>query len=184
MLNKRDLQVIDFVKTFNVATTSQLTEMFFPSSRYAQARLRQLVEYKELKRDRDFVCLEYLYYIKKPSKRILKHALKVADFYVKFSKLVEIEEFATEVCLENIRVDGLAGYKHNNKNHLAFVEIQFNNNKFDIAKYKRFYNSNKWKNYFPVFPKLIVVSNQYIDPIKDIEVIQIKEDLSDINSIY
>ncbi len=182
MITKRDKAVLDFIEKFRVASTSTLEVLFYPSPRVAQRRLSVLVDHGELNRDRDHFTYEYLYYIKKP--RQLRHALLLTDLYREMVKVgIEIVNFDNEVTLEDIRADGLVAYRLNEKNFIAFAEIQISNTPLDIDKYLKFLRSDKYKNYFPVFPLIIAVTNKKVSQTRDIKIIVVKEDFSNISDL-
>ncbi|MBS4538234.1 hypothetical protein GOQ27_07150 [Clostridium sp. D2Q-11] len=181
MVTDRDRKVIEFIEKFNVATTNIVAELFYPSLRVAQNRLKRLTEDKVLKRDRDHFTNQYLYYLKKPKQ--LNHCLLLVEFYQKVSKYVDIEYYDKEVTIENLRADGLMIYRYRSKKYIAFIEVQISNIPVDIDKYRKLYLSEKYKKYFPVFPKLIVISNKKMPDNQDFKIIKISEDLNNIQDI-
>jgi hypothetical protein len=84
MLTSRDHEVIEFVKTFKIARTDTIKELFFPSLSACQKRLKSIYEQKELYRVRDVLTKDYLYYLSKPTQ--LKHSLLLSDFYRELHK--------------------------------------------------------------------------------------------------
>lgn len=180
MITKRDKKVIDFLEQFKIANTSTIHELFYPSLRVAQNRLKTLTDHKAIKRTRNHINMEYLYYIKKP--RQIKHRLLLTDFHRELNKMVKIIDFQNEFIIEHLRADGFVAYKYNNKGYIAFIEVEISNKSLDINKYKKLFKEGKYKLYFPVFPKLIVITNKKISEIKEFEVIQIKEDFSNFQA--
>jgi predicted DNA-binding transcriptional regulator len=182
MITKRDLEVIKFIEQFKVARTSTIQELFYPSLRVAQRRLKIITERGFLKRDQAIINQEYIYYVKKPKQ--LLHSILLTDFYREIHKLgFEIEYFDNEVAIEDIRPDGLLAYRYKDKAYISFVEVEISNKGLDIDKYKKLYATGKYKAYFPIFPLTIVITNQSIDTEQEFKIITIREDLTDISKL-
>lgn len=181
MITSRDIQVVEFLDRFKIAKTSTIAALFYPSLLVAQKRLKVMYEDKQAKRARDNITSEYFYYINKPKQ--LRHSLLLTDFYREFNKVVEIVDFKNEVTIDKLRADGLVAYKKNGKGYIAFVEVQISNTPLDLKKYQVLLKSEEYKRYFPVFPKIIAVTNKNI-PGSELDIIQIREDLSNIRGIF
>jgi len=181
LITERDKEIIKFINEFKVAHTSTLQKLFYTSDRVARRRLSTIVEHGDLKRERYYISEEYLYYIKKPKQ--MRHSLLLTDFYRDIYNIVEVKYFKNEVILDNIRPDALMGYKYKDKYYIAFIEVEISNKGFDIDKYKRFYITEQYKKYFPIFPLIIAITDKNISEHKKLKIIQIKEDLSNIQDI-
>lgn len=158
MLTERDQKVIDFLVEFKAARTSVIVQLFYTSYRVAMRRLAALANDKELKRERDSDKGEYIYYVKKP--KHLRHALILTDVYALLARQVDIHSFIIEPTIEDVRPDALVDYEDSGKKKLAFIEVELSNKGFDMAKYEHLYNSGAWQAHFPVFPKIIAVTNK------------------------
>lgn len=175
VVTERDKKVIGFIEEFKVATTDTIHELFYPSLKVAQRRLRLLTENNLLKRDRDHFTAQYYYYINKS--RQLRHSLLLTDFYRELNKRVKIKLFRKEFPIEDIRPDGLVIYEVEDKNYIACVEVELSNTP-DIGKYERLYKGEAYKKYFNgVFPLIYYVTNKDI-PTTTLKVIKISEDMS------
>lgn len=179
IVTKNDKKVLNFIDQFKIATTSTIAELFYPSLRYGQYRLKLLYENKLLKRDRDPFTNQYFYYNKKPIQ--IRHSLLLTNFYREINKLAKIEYFENEFThFEGIRPDGFVAVEFSNKKkEIYFIETEISN-KPDIAKYEELYKSNQWKSVFPKFPKLIFVTDKTVGESKLFDVIKIGENLKDI----
>lgn len=177
ILTERDKNVLDFIGKFKIATTGTIQEIFYPSLFVAQRRLKKMYDHQLLNRDRSYVSSQYMYYINKP--RQVRHSLILSNSYKELNKLVDIKYFEREFTLNNVRSDGFVAYRYNNKNYIACIEVQISNLPLDVKKYERLYYSNKYKELFPVFPLIIAITNKNIPETK-LEIIQIKEDLSNL----
>lgn len=181
ILTERDKRVLDFISEFKIATTDTIQEIFYPSLFVAQRRLKKMYDYQLLNRDRSYVSSQYMYYINKP--RQIRHSLILSNFYKELNKLVDIKYFEREFTLNNIRSDGFVAYRYNNKNYIACVEVQISNLPLDVKKYEQLYYNGKYKEYFPVFPLIIAITNKNIPKTK-LKIIQIKEDLSNLKRLF
>lgn len=181
IVTNRDREVIDFVTKMNCASTKTIAELFYPSLRVAQNRLKLMAENKVLKRDRDHFTNQYYYYIDNKPKQIY-HNLLLTDFYKELSKVAEIVAFKKEFIIEDIRPDALVVYTIDGKSYIACVEIELSNTP-DIAKYETLDKSGEYKKYFNgVFPLIIYVTNKKIPGTK-LDVIQINEDIKNLRGI-
>ena len=178
IVTERDRKVIDFINKFNTATTKTIQELFYPSLRVAQNRLKLMTDNKILKRDRDHFTSQFHYYTDTKPRQVY-HNLLLADFYKELNKVAGIKVFRKEFEIGNLRSDGLVGYRLNNTNYIAFVEVELSN-KPDVKKYEDLYRSNIYKKHFGgVFPLIIYVTNKDIPDTK-LKVVQIKEDMKDL----
>ncbi len=178
VVTERDRKVITFIDEFKVATTDTIHELFYPSLKIAQRRLRLLTENNLLKRDRDHFTAQYYYYTNKP--RQLRHCLLLTDFYRELNKRVKIKLFRKEFPIEDIRPDGFVVYEVNGQNYIACVEIELSNIP-DIGKYERLYKGESYKKYFNgVFPLIYYVTNKDI-PGTTLKIIQVNEDISNFS---
>lgn len=180
MITKRDIRAIEFIEKFKVATTDTIAELFYPNTKIAQRRLKIITDNKLLKREREHFTAQYYYYIRKSNQ--LKHSLLLTDFYRELNKIATIEHFDSEFIVGDLRSDGLVVYKINGTAYVAFVEVQISNTSIDIAKYEKLHKSAKYKNFFPVFPLIIAITNKNI-PDTNLKVIQINEDIENIRGI-
>jgi len=155
MITDRDYEVIEFLKTFKVASTDTLTELFYKNPRTARYRLKQLTDKKMIRRSRDAVTNQYLYFVKKPAQ--LRHSLLVTDFYRELNKYTsQVVFFARETEICGKRPDAVFGYRINKDEYVGLLEVEISHKGFDCDKYR----NSKFVNYFPVKPKLFIVSNQ------------------------
>ncbi len=181
IVTDRDNKVLDFISDYKVATTKTITELFYPSERVAQRRLKLLADNNLLKRDRDNYTSQFYYYNKKP--RQLRHSLLVTDFYREFTKIAKIEMFKTEFIIEDVRADAFIAYEIAGKKDIAFLEVQIANSQLDLEKYAKLDKSGKLRKYrFPRFPLIISVTNKNI-PKSYLRVVQVREDMSNLKEV-
>ncbi|MDU6263737.1 MAG: hypothetical protein E6600_04475 [Anaerocolumna aminovalerica] len=165
MLTTRDVEIKDFLDNYKVATTSTIAHFFFPSQWAAYKRLKYLVDHKQIKRIRDSINNEYMYFAKRPKQ--LRHSLLVTEFYREFSNQYQVVNFKIEPVLRNIRPDAVFGYVKNGKNYIGLLEVEISNKGFNFNKYEKFYSSYEYKNYFPVMPNIFIVTDKNITRINN-----------------
>jgi hypothetical protein len=166
LLQSREQQLLDFIETFQAASASQLQQLFYtgmkPDSarKKAQARLKMLHDNGYLKRARSDLNSEYIYFQKKT--QFIQHQLLLVDVYLVFSRMKgKLIEFSPEVVMGDIRPDAKIIFDDGQLTHFILVEIH-RSNTFNQEKYEQFYLTKAWKLYFPVFPKILIVSNKRI----------------------
>lgn len=182
IIKEAEKKVLSYLNEFKIATTDTLADLFYPSLRYAQHRLKQMYDNKLLKRDRDHFTAQYYYYITKP--RQLRHSLLVTHFYRELNKIADIEYFRPEFThFEGIRPDAFIAYELQGEKDMAFLEVEISNNGLDIEKYERLYKLGEWKGYnFPKFPNIIAITDKNI-PNTKLKIIQISEEISNLREV-
>lgn len=180
IVTERDKKVLNFIEKFNVATTDTIQELFYPSIRVAQHRLKLMYDNKLLKRERDHFTSQYYYYLRKP--RQLRHSLLLTDFYREINRLTQIELFEKEFTIDNVRPDGLIAYRYKGKSYIACIEVQIANIALDVEKYEKLFKSGKYKKYFPVFPLVYAITNKKI-PYTELKIIRVNEDMSNLKEV-
>lgn len=153
-MTRRDYEIIEFVRDYKVASTDTIRQLFFPSLRMCQHRLKFLCEAKHLNRSRESINNQYVYFLRRPAQ--FRHSLLVTDFYRELSKCCTVEVFRIEPALGNIRPDAVFGYSVNGKKRLGLLEVEISNKGFDYGKYGNF----DFSAYFPVRPQIYVVSDK------------------------
>ncbi len=104
ILTTVDISVVKFLEEHRlVMTTSQISRLFYKTDlnsdmtalNRAQKRLKVLVEKGELKRARDYVSQENIYYLNK-APRNAEHKLLIAETIIKFSKFFKVTKIKVE----------------------------------------------------------------------------------------
>lgn len=181
IVTDRDRKVIDFISNMNCVNTNIIYELFYPSLRVAQNRLKLMYDNKILKRDRDHFTNQFYYYIDNKPKQV-NHNLILAKFYNKLSKTAKIVTFKKEYSIGDVRSDALVIYSRGNKSYIAFIEVELSNTP-DIWKYEKLYKSGEYKKHFnEVFPLIMYITNKNI-PKTNLKIVKINEDIEDIRGI-
>lgn len=184
-LTDRDNQIIDFIKSVGIADTETICKIFFNSGlRTCQIRLKKLVEENYIKRiDRATFLDQHIFYVDKKPMQI-KHKLLFSKFVGELKELgATIVKIKCPLRVGNIIADGFIAYELNGENKIAFIEIELSKY-FNLKKYEELYYSKKWKEMFPTFPSVIVVSDKKVDKSTRFTVIDIKTNFEDMKNIY
>jgi hypothetical protein len=178
----RDRQIVEFIDDYKVATTSTIAELFFPSVEACYKRLQVLNANNQIKRIRDSINNEYIYYKKLPKQ--IKHSLMVSNFYRELHKLAEVANFKIEPDMGEIQPDAVFGYKYRGKNYLGLLEVEISHKGFNYAKYEKFYSSGSYQKYLMVMPTIFVVGDSVKLPDRtNIKYLVIKTDFSNLKAI-
>ena len=198
-LTNRDIQIIEFLKEFRVASTSDLIELFGFNQPNCNRRMKQLMdEFKDIKKieynptynfyNDKYKCKlknENVYYWKRKSKSI-EHDLLINKFYIELLQQSRdnnftIKEFNREyrITIDDFTVIAdayiLIDYKGSECEYLLELENQKDFN------YKKYYKLEV-ENVF--VPPIIVCTNRKVyNHCKHLEIIKIKLNLSDINKV-
>lgn len=180
ILTDRDKEIIQFLKDFKVATTTTISQIYFNSSiRPCQRRLKYLSEHGYIKSYQETVITEKIHYAKRKPIN-LKHALVLSEFIAKLKiQNIEILKYKVPYQISNIIADAFIAIRINNQNYIYFVEVE-NTKKFNLDKYEKLYYSRIWKETFPIFPNILVITDKKINRNEKLNIIDIKLDLSNL----
>jgi hypothetical protein len=178
MLTRRDLDILNFIEEYRIASTTTLTALFFPSLRSCQLRLRTLAVNGKVKRARLTMNHDYIYYVKKPGN--FMHDLLVTEFYRELSQRSKILNFVSEKGLGKIRPDAIFGFEFEGKQRLGLLEVEISHKGFDFEKYEEFYRTVAYKEWFPIMPTVYIVGRNIKPPkTTQIKYVTIITDMSD-----
>ena len=194
MLTTRDLEIIRYLEQNFLITSSIASRLVYwtgnekSSLIIAQKRLKVLFKEKEVKRLRDNITNEYVYYLHKVPTKI-NHRLKIADFISRLNRLgfelqnIELEYSELQESY-NIRPDIMLEAKFNNVSFVALVEVDLTKSFSNITAYTEIVKDrkNKVKQPLPNKPLLLISVSDI--PIKrtgeQVKPVKIKTDFSDI----
>lgn len=180
VITERDKEIIQFLKDFKVATTTTISQIYFNSSiRPCQRRLKFLSEHGYIKSHQENVITEKIHYVKRKPIN-LKHALILSQFIAQLKiNNIEILKYKVPYKISDVIADAFIAMRINNQNYIYFVEVE-NTKKFDLNKYEKLYYNRSWKEMFPVFPSIIVITDKKINMNEKLNIIDIKLDLSNL----
>lgn len=194
MLTTRDLEIIRYLEQNFLITSSIASRLVYwtgnekSSLIIAQKRLKVLFKEKEVKRLRDNITNEYVYYLHKAPTKI-NHRLKIADFISRLNRLgfelqnIELEYSELQESY-NIRPDIMLEAKFNNVSFVALVEVDLTKSFSNITAYTEIVKDRKNKIKQPLPNKPLLLISVSDTPIKrtdeQVKPVQIKTDFSDI----
>lgn len=170
VLTNRDEQIIEFLKNYKCAKSSTISKLFFNSStRPCNRRLKYLNEHGFIKSSQEYVSTENIHYInRKPTQ--LKHSCLCSEFISKMKIENNVIKDRVEFKIGNIRSDLLV-ITQNENIEIFLVEVCITK-PFDLNKYINLKRSLKWKEVFPVFPNIIVISDKKVNKSIDLNIIE------------
>ena len=186
MITPRDKQIVDLIGLTGAVKASHIERVFMQNNKQgrniAERRLKRLYELNIIRRTRAFINTEYIYYNKKT---LLDHKLTLTELYVNLHQLSgQILKFQTEQQLGDIRPDAVCDYLYNNNVYQFLIEIHLATIPFNQSKYDSFYEAGKYRQWYKVFPRVLIVSDRDIklQPSR-IKYIQIPISCQEINRI-
>ena len=182
-LQTRDEELIEFLNNCKCADTKTLSNIFFNGGlRTAQLRLQKLQCNDYIKAFRPSLLDQNIYYVKhKPTS--YKHAIKVSQFIGELYKLgVEVIKYRVPYKISNIIADGLLVIRFNNEVKILFLEVELTKY-FNLTKYQDLYYSRAWKEIFPVFPSIVVVTDKKVEVDNKFNIIKIDTEFSNIQDL-
>lgn len=181
VLTERDKEIIQFLKDFKVATTTTISQIYFNSSiRPCQRRLKFLSEYGYIKSHQENVITEKIHYVKRKPIN-LKHALILSQFVAQLKiNNIEILKYKVPYKIGNVIADAFMALKIGNTNRIFFIEVE-NTKKFNLEKYEKLYYSRVWREIFPIFPSILVITDRIVLKNEKFNIVDIRLDLSDIS---
>lgn len=159
-ITERDIKILEFLKEVNVADTETLSILFFNGSiRRCNQRLKILKDHKKIKCFRDNILSPNIYYIgRKPAN--WKHKIVFSQLLgVLQLNNIKILKYRTPFICGSVIADGFIAISIDGVNKIYFVEVERTKN-LDTDKYETLYYSRKWKEFFPVMPSILCVSDK------------------------
>lgn len=182
-LQARDEEIIEFLKSCKCADTKTLSNIFFGGGlRTAQLRLQKLQCNDYIKAFRPNLLEQNIYYVKnKPTS--YKHAIKVSQFIGELYKLgIDVIKYRVPYKIGNIIADGLFVIRFNGEVKILFLEVELSKY-FNITKYQELYYSRAWKDVFPIFPNIVVVSDKKVELDSKLNIVKINTDFENIQDL-
>lgn len=201
-MEKRDLEVVNFINMVGLCESSHVKELYFPDvhKNICMRRLKKLAEDGHINRVKMEGNVFVYYNENKPSKRILFHDLQVTNFVVKMIKEgYEILEFKRTLVIGtkpknsavvsngSIIPDAYIKYKYKDGvvRHLV-LEIQLSGTVENcISKYKNFKNLILESNLgWNTIPRIVCITNMKDRiELRGLKVLYDNTDMNNINEI-
>lgn len=180
-ITDRDVEIKKFLEEVQVADTKTLSILFFNGSlRGCQKRLKKLSDEKFIKCYRENMLEQNIYYVKKRSIN-WKHKIIFSQLLAKLKQEgIEVLKYRTPYQIDNIIADGLIVAMINNQPKIYFIEGE-RKKKFDLDKYVNLYYSRKWKDVFPVFPNILLITDNNYKTDDALNIIHSSWNLNDLN---
>lgn len=182
VITDRDKKIKEFLEVVKVADTQTISILFFNNSlRGSQKRLKQLTEIKYIKCFRPSIIEQNIYYSKnKPTNYPHKIAFSKLLAKLKLNG-IELLKYKCPYKIGDIISDGLIVIRKNDKVQIYFVEAE-RTKKLNIDKYQELYYSRKWKEFFPIMPSILCISDKNINTKHEVlEIKKCKWNLEDLN---
>ena len=180
IITERDIKIKEFLKEVSVADTKTISILFFNGSlRACQNRLKKLVDIKYIKCFREGIPGQNIFYIGRKPKS-WKHKIVFSQLLgVLQLNEIKILKHRTPLKVGPVIADGFIAINYKGKNKIYLVEVERTKN-FNINKYIDLYYSRKWKELFPVFPSILVITDKKVEKCDKLNITTCKLDLSNL----
>lgn len=179
-ITERDIRILEFLKEVNIADTKTLSTLFFNSSlRRCNQRLKILKDHKKIKCFRENILSPNIYYIGRKPKS-WKHKIVFSQLLAELKlQGIEILKYRCPFKVASVIADGFIAINVDGINRIYFVEVE-RTKELDVDKYIDLYYSRKWKEFFPVMPSILVISDKKVSNINVLDIKSCKLDLEDL----
>lgn len=181
VITERDKKIKEFLEEVGVADTETLHTLFFQNTtmRNAQKRLKQLVDAKFLKVYRENMLSQNVFYVKNKPRNI-PHKIVFSQLLAEIKKQnIELLKYKCPYKMADIIADGLIVIRDRGKVKIYFVEAE-RTKKLDVNKYLDLYYSRKWKEIFPVMPRILCISDKKVPEDNVLTIRSCRWDLSNL----
>lgn len=180
MITARDEKAIEFIDVFGIATTKQINEVAYGNMRVCQRRLTVLNKMGVLYRENNLYTKEYLYSMKKPNLKQLKHKLIRNDFYIKLRTFSDVLLHQVEQPLGCIRPDGtfIISLDKTGKQLFLALEVESSNNTINVTKYEKLALSGQ-----KPMPLVVYVTAKNIPVSKHFKWVKVSPSLSNLEEV-
>lgn len=180
IITERDEKIREFLKEVSVADTKTISILFFNGSlRACQNRLKKLVDIKYIKCFRESIPGQNIFYIGRKPKS-WKHKIVFSQLLSELKlKDIEILKYRTPLKVGPVIADGFIAINENGINKIYLIEVERTKN-FNVNKYIDLYYNRKWKDLFPIFPSILVITDKKIEVNDKLNITTCKLDLSNL----
>jgi hypothetical protein len=181
MITKRDQDVINFIEEFHIATSGQISRLFFSGKyRYCMKRLQYMRDSGFIKPAKSTIDNCRAYYINKKSLlQQIHHDLIRAELYTAIRSRYDLLIWENEATIEHIRPDALCYIKHSGIVFPLIIEVHLNN-KFDFDKYKNI----DFRTLFGLMPRVIICTDREVKlPVSAVKFKVVGLDMSGLDTL-
>lgn len=168
MITARDIQIVRWIdETVGVATCAQVGKVFFPQQKSADVltrkRMKVIADAGLVKRFKPELCGPYVYY-KGRQPGIADHQLTVTEVYTRLAALPgKIATWEKEPVFGSLRPDAFCEIVRGSLHYLYCIEVErMTGNPLNQAKYESYYASGEWRKRWPMFPRVLVVTDKKV----------------------
>lgn len=199
MITQHDREMLRYIEDVGFCTAQQLARIFYRESKQgegiARRRLKRMIEagYLKVNKIDNRYDNRNLYTFKHNDGKVIKpsmHRILLYDYHALLINVgAEIQYFKVEQQWMNgeVRSDGFCIYTVNSKPYYDLIEVVASNNVQNIYKYNKVYDSGEIQGITPVFPRIVVISDQKVSSsklYKDIRLIHLDYNLNPIASLF
>lgn len=185
MITKRDKLIINYMSEYKYATIKQLEKIFFREQQYsyniARRRMNVLVASGYVRTYKEENSNKIIYILNDKNEKINPpnaHRLLVLDVLAEMYYLgMDVKEFIMEKEWMDgkVRSDAFAVCDIQDRRYRFFVEVHISNNKHNLEKYSKLYDSGEVQEYINsnTYPRVLLVTDRNYKDLNDIENINV-----------
>lgn len=180
IITDRDRKIKEFLLEVEVSDTKTISILFFNGSlRRCQQRLKILTDINFIRYFRDGIPGQNIFYTGRKPKS-WKHKIIFSQLLAELKlKDIEVLKYRTPLKIGPVIADGFIAINDNGINKIYLIEVERTKN-FNVNKYIDLYYNKKWKDLFPVFPNILVITDKKIELHNKLNIKKCKLNLSDL----
>ncbi len=201
VITTRDLEIIHFLEDTNlIMTAKQIARMFFTDCTNEKSavgscrrRLKIMSDKKYIKRIREAVSLDYLYYTTKKAPRSPHHKLVMSEFLSHLSSHEDVQIMSVETefdgfeDLYSIRPDLRLELTYKGAKKVMFVEVDLTKNFNNTEKYRTLTQAREVDPYvscmFPTGKTMLLSVCDRQPPLNELRVNWVKTDMTFLKKV-
>lgn len=181
VITERDSKILLFLNEVQVADTKTIHTLFFPNTsiRNCTKRLKQLVDIKFIKVYRQDMLSQNVYYSKSRPKN-LSHKLLFSQLLGELKRQnVEVIKYKCPYKISDVIADGIIIIRVNGEVKIYFCEGEISK-RLSTKKYEDLYFQRAWKEKFPLFPSILLISDKGYTESNVLDIVTCKLDFSNL----